>query len=164
MAVGTAVAPEIVAVVEVAVLLPGLLAQLPPEHDRDTVCDVELKVTPAIVTEPVCVTSAVTVRPPVPPVLPSTCAVVNTLVFTVARAPTRIPVLVLNWATLTVVPGVEPIAVIVELGALTVAVCRLVENRAWVVETVVVTGMTAIAALAMPTTAMAEIIFAKLFT
>jgi hypothetical protein len=33
-----------------------------------------------------------------------------------------------------------------------------------VVETVVVSGVTAIAALAMPTTAMAEIIFTKLFT
>ena len=65
---------------------------------------------------------------------------------------------------MTVVPGLEPIAVNVELGALTVAVCKLVVNRVWVVETVVVSGVTAIAALAMPTTAMAEIIFTKLFT
>jgi hypothetical protein len=33
LAVGTAVVPEIVAVVDVAVLLPGLLAQLPPQHE-----------------------------------------------------------------------------------------------------------------------------------
>ena len=156
--------PEIVAVVDVAVLLPGLLAQLPPEHWRDTVWAVELNVTPATATDPVCVTLAVTVRLPVPTELPPTCAVVKTLVFTVARAPIRMPVLVLNCARLTVVPGLAPIVVNEEFAALTVAVCRLVANCALVVETVVVSGVTAVAALAMPTAAMAEIIVAILYT
>jgi arylsulfatase A-like enzyme len=150
----------------VAVLLLDWLRQSPELHLGEAAKLVVLMLVPPRVTVPLMPDVTSTVRP-----LPDagTVPVAETLIVkgrvTLIRAPTRIPVLVSNRLIGT---SVGPVLLIVPMK---VDVPGPLRNCCWVVVNwealtvwVTVIGVAAIAALAMPTAAMPEIIFANLFT